>query len=159
MSSTNLQSLPIEILCLVFEAADSLHTAIALAQTASKFQEIWTSSNRSICLKVLPRSLECYEDAQELAIAQSKVVLHREQITTPNDSEWRQMQHIKRLLGNARNIKIACDKFAKGLSALRARKLNYYGNPNVSSAERTRFIQDYYRMWKSDLDLRAMAHS
>lgn len=122
MHPVQLSTLPHDILCCILERADSLRTVLDLALTARAFHLAWRASTVSICLAVVPRSRECYSEAQELASTQASVA----RITDQNHQDHNHTVHIdylKSLLANAREASLACDLFSQ--------KLKLYGMPSL----------------------------
>ena len=50
----------------IFEFCPDVPTAASLAQISKPFNDTWMSYKKPICLDILERSIECYEDARNL---------------------------------------------------------------------------------------------
>ncbi|KAI4266998.1 MAG: hypothetical protein LQ337_008573 [Flavoplaca oasis] len=58
--------IPSEIRLRIFEFCPDVPTAASLAQTSKPFNDTWMSYKKPVCLGILERSVECYEDARNL---------------------------------------------------------------------------------------------
>ncbi|KAL9029911.1 MAG: hypothetical protein Q9180_006971 [Flavoplaca navasiana] len=58
--------IPSEIRLRIFEFCPDVPTAASLAQISKPFNDTWMSYKKPICLGILERSVECYEDARNL---------------------------------------------------------------------------------------------
>lgn len=69
-SPTSMSKLAPEIILQIFKSLDSHHTIIAFNLTSSKFYNVWRLNTASISKKVLSRSIESFDYAQELVRVQ-----------------------------------------------------------------------------------------
>ncbi|KAL8729461.1 MAG: hypothetical protein Q9166_004709 [cf. Caloplaca sp. 2 TL-2023] len=70
MDHPRLANLPPEILLRIFLHADDLATVNALVRSSSIFHCLWLLNANSIAIAVLPKVIECYDEAQCLVRAQ-----------------------------------------------------------------------------------------
>ncbi|KAL9597787.1 MAG: hypothetical protein Q9219_004914 [cf. Caloplaca sp. 3 TL-2023] len=70
MPFLRLTDLPPEVILRIFQHAENLATVNSLVRTSSIFHCIWLMNANSIALAVLPRSINCYREAQELVEVQ-----------------------------------------------------------------------------------------
>jgi hypothetical protein len=145
MSQPTLSTLPVEIKCQIMEVSDCLSTVLALAQTATTFQQAWQSHTKAICRKVLPRSLECYADGQSLVDIQFSVKATTE---APETEATLSILRLKRIVANSHAATNTCDFFARGLgrtgATLGPYQIKRPAKPFLTPTERARFIHAYY---------------
>ncbi|KAL9034660.1 MAG: hypothetical protein Q9180_005280, partial [Flavoplaca navasiana] len=140
--------IPSEIRLRIFEFCPDVPTAASLAQISKPFNDTWMSYKKPICLDILERSVECYEDARNLVTLDllggslTKEVLENsfESFTTC-------------ILYNAKKLKLAYDTIVFDPSYL---GLIYpEGVPNfqvvdgkvcLSSDERRRLVSIWYKI-------------
>ena len=143
--------LPVEIKCQIMEASDCLSNVLALAQTATIFQRAWQSHTRSICRKVLPRSLDCYADCQTLVDVQFSVTAKTEP-QSDGGFETLSILRLKRIIANAHAAANTCDLFRRGLGRIGSifgptfgpHQIKRPGKPFLTPTEHARFIHAYY---------------
>ncbi|KAL8738396.1 MAG: hypothetical protein Q9181_000818 [Wetmoreana brouardii] len=73
MASLLFTNLPPEIILRIFQYAEDFATVNALVRTSSIFHCVWLMNANSIAIAVLPRTIECYDEARGLAEAQEHV--------------------------------------------------------------------------------------
>lgn len=137
------------------EAADSLHTVLNLAQTASVFQQAWKGGAIFICAKVLPNSLDNWPDARAL--------LRIQKAFPPTDSECKMksqatgnkdqmtIQDFKMILENARHalhvFKCATNQInGNSSSPCYFHRPLRWSKPRLSPTERIRFFHALYHI-------------
>ena len=147
MSPPTLSDLPIELKCQIMEACDSLSTVIALAQTASLFQQGWRSHTKWICQRVLPRSLECHDCCQTLAEMQSSAENLRgnQEVCIQSSVSVRRFQH---MIANSHAAVDVCNLFSKTLNkegpTFSPYQVKRPVKPCLTSTERARLTHSYY---------------
>lgn len=76
-----LSKLPIELIVQIFESVDKISSAAALSHTSRDLHSIWRSHLASICDAVLPRTIECYDEAYLLLEARENSTLVASQLS------------------------------------------------------------------------------
>ena len=155
MSPPTLSSMPTEIKCQIMEACDTLTTVLALAQTESLFQQTWRLHTKSICRRVLPRSLDCYEYGQTLVDIQLSVIVAEKPQGHGTDS----LRCFKRMIANSYAAADVCELFSRTLSkggpTLGPNQVRRPGRSSLTATERARLMQTYYvtRIFLAGLDV------
>ncbi len=141
-----------ELLLKVFESLDSHQEITALNITSVRFHDIWYLHTASISTAVLSRSIDCFDDAQELLKMKKKATPHdgdlpRRQIT---------LQRNRILVTNANLASLAESEIGRnvldrGEKILNKRLFNDIytesNRPAQCTSERKVFIYIYYRLW------------
>lgn len=105
MRFSHFTNLPPEVILRIFQHVDRFATVNAIVRTASIFHCVWLMNANTIALAVLPRAIDCYDEAHTLAEAQewAEVSIH--------SSTGRRQSHretiivlIRRYLENSRLI-------------------------------------------------------
>lgn len=97
MAIASLSALATDIVLHIFKSLDSHRTIVSLNSTSTRFYDIWRLNTLSISNAVLPRSIDCFEEAQELLKVQSSSI-----IKDADQSPYQvSLQHNRRLLSNA----------------------------------------------------------
>ena len=132
--------MPTEIKCQIMEACDTLTTVLALAQTESLFQQTWLLHTKSICRRVLPRSLDCYEYGQTLVDIQLSVIVAEKPQGHGTDS----LRCFKRMIANSYAAADVCELFSRTLSkggpTLGPNQVRRPGRPSLTATERPRLM-------------------
>ncbi|KAL9582893.1 MAG: hypothetical protein Q9212_003038 [Teloschistes hypoglaucus] len=71
-ASISLTTLPVEILLSIFRHADDFTTVNAFLRSSSILYRTWLVHANSIALAVLPKAIDCYNEASELFEAQAQ---------------------------------------------------------------------------------------
>lgn len=77
MASPSLATLPVEILLSIFRHTDDFTTVNAFLRSSSVFYCTWLMHANSIALSILPKAIECYDEAHELFEAQARTETHQ----------------------------------------------------------------------------------
>lgn len=113
-----LPTLPLEILCQILEATDSLDDVLTLAKTGPAFLQAYQWRPRAIIEKVLFGAGHEYVDAQELADLQilypRRAPPRHEKIPSIRQRD-RGLSTLKLLAGNAQAVSLACRYFTASL--------------------------------------------
>ena len=72
IAKMSLSDLPNELIVHVFKSVDNIGSAAALSQASHHLHKVWRYNLPSICDAVLPRMIECYEQAHQLLEARAK---------------------------------------------------------------------------------------
>ncbi len=108
----SLLNLPPELKIAVFQSLDDLPDVAALAQTCRLFKDICMFNAARICDAVLPRVIECYEDARTLV----EVQVHDEKKDIPDQDRKRvAIQQAKRYLFNQDAVRRICSMHESGI--------------------------------------------
>lgn len=145
MAHSPLTRLPPEVILRIFHDADDFMTVNALVRTSSIFHSIWLMNANSIARTILPRSIECYDEAHDLVQAQTCAQ------STTNTHEDRNRSHreiiivlVRQYLTNAR---LVCSFYE---SNIRPVLVNLTAEGKDVSAlpllKRTSFIGTLYRL-------------
>ena len=143
--------LPPEIRLHIFEFCPSVPTAARLAQVSKPFNNTWMSYKKSVCLHILERTIECYQDAKILATQNryahrmiSEVLQQFLEHYTPT------------ILANAKTAEHMYEKIIHDPSLFQPlRKYDYYsihivrqvdGVLILSPAEGQRFVSAWYKI-------------
>ncbi|KAL8938941.1 MAG: hypothetical protein Q9216_003627 [Gyalolechia sp. 2 TL-2023] len=70
MQFSNFSNLPPEVILKIFQCVSDFATVNALVRTSSVFHCTWLMNANSIALTVLPKTIECYDQARSLVEAQ-----------------------------------------------------------------------------------------
>ena len=162
MAAVQLSSLPQELICQVFEAADSLQTVCALARVSSVFNDTWKLYTTSICHEVLSHSLSHFAEAQELANIQHRLAARPSRRPDGEGEigeieeetrEYKQpsLARAQRLLANDITVGRVCDFFIAEFITPDVTPASFslqrIRPPYLSPAERARFERAYYLLW------------
>ena len=144
MGPPSLSNIPPEIQITVFQSLANLSDGASLARTSRTFNEIWRLNTASICDAMLPRIIDCLDDAANLIEAQA---YSENLVEAPGqDRNLVAIQRAQRYLSNQNAAHHACDVFAddviSNFEGLIVDRLEV-----LSSTERPRFIQAYYQVW------------
>ncbi|KAI4235044.1 MAG: hypothetical protein LQ349_003422 [Xanthoria aureola] len=146
--------LPPEICLHIFEFCPSVPTAARLAQVSKPFNNTWMSYKKSVCLHILERTVECYQDARRLVT---------QDIDAPDMTHDVLQQSLERytrtILANAKVIEDGYETIIHDLSAfgpLRECEYDFgdgaHPNPKVggqvkfSPVERQRLFSAWYKI-------------
>ncbi len=143
MDPPSLSSLSLELQLIVFQSLASLSDVAALSRTSRLFNDIWMFNAASICGAILPRVIECFEDAQALTEAQAH---DEKEDIVEQDKNRVALQQAKRYLSNQNTVHRTCDSFeSEVLRKLESR----IGKDTLvlTPTERPRFIHSYYQLW------------
>jgi hypothetical protein len=144
MMPASFSSLPPELLCRVFESADDFSVVAALARTAHIFYDIWRANPTVIYDAVAPRVFSNVAELKRLADMQEEAEASKQPQSRQKGYE-KTISHVKRLLFNARCASAACDIWVSLC------EIHHYPdrgeNPYMTSSERDRFEQEFYRVW------------
>lgn len=150
----SLSDLSNELIVRVFECVDNISSAAALSHTSHHLHTIWRYHLASICDVVLPRTIECYNQARQLLDARAKSSLVDRQ-SSVEDKAKAAIIRAKVLLSNADYACLALSYFEAGIFAQRKRNLwlcactgilrDQRGNRTLEPFSRIRFLQGYYR--------------
>lgn len=176
MAAMQLSLLPQELICQIFEAADSLHTVCTLARVSRIFNDTWKLYTTSICHEVLSHSLSHFTEAQELAKIQDRLAArlsrrHEGEGEDEEDEEDEEVEEVEeeegreeaceyqesslaraqRLLANDITVGRVCDFFIAEFIARNVTPASFslqrIRPPYLSPAERARFERAYYLLW------------
>lgn len=141
--SPSLSSLSLKLQLIVFQSLASLSDVAALSRTSRLFNDIWMFNAAGICGAILPRVIECFEDAQTLPNAQALV--EREGILE-QDKNMVALQRAKRYLSNLNTVHRTCVRFESEVLRKLESRIGK-GTLVLTPTERPRFIHSYYQLW------------
>lgn len=115
----SLSTLPTELIVHVFKSVNDLGSAAALSRTSRDLHTIWRYSLASICNAVLPRMVECYDEACLLleATTTSTIVASRSSVENKAQAA---ISRAQMLFTNARLAQDALTQFEIEVATLQA---------------------------------------
>lgn len=159
----SLSDLPTELIVHVFKSVDNIRSAAVLSQTSHHFHSVWRYNLSSICDSVIPREIECYDQARQLleARAQSDIVVGESSLPIEEKADAAILR-VRMLFTNADHAyeavkgfeaEIPCEElmtpeeFEPFKSTCTCDLIDYddEGYPIVGEVSRSRFLQGYYR--------------
>lgn len=136
MPSTSFSSLPTELIIQTFHSVDGFSTAAALSGVSHQINSIWKQILPSLCKTLLPRTVDCFDQAKELAEAQSRVADNKK----PSDATGVAIERAKLLFANADMARVAYHSYKYRMFC--GKRLDSH---DMTAAERTSFVQSWYR--------------
>ena len=148
--STNLVSLPTELVIEIFKAVDSFDTAATLSKSSRRLRGIWKLNADAI----LPSVVECFPQARELAHAQEEA---RAPLRVSPPPSW-SSETAQRISSNATLISLILPNYESRV--IRASALRGARRAGLTRKERADFIRASYRaMTMAAADRPAVSHS
>ena len=159
----SLSDLPTELILHLFKSVDNISSAAVLSQTSRHLHSVWRYSLSSICDSVLPREIECYDQARQLleARAHSDTVDGESSLSIEEKAEAAILR-VRMLFTNANCAYEALKGFENTLPCEGVMTPEEYerfasictcgltesddeGYPTLGGVSRDRFLQGYYR--------------
>lgn len=159
----SLSDLPTELIVHLFKSFDNIDSAAVLSQTSRHLHSVWIYNLSSICDSVLPRQIECYDQARQLleARAQSDIVVRELSLSTEEKADAAILR-VRVLFTNAHAAYNALKWFERSVPCkelmtpeeFQQLKTNCTcdliayddkGYLTVGGVSRNRFLQGYYR--------------
>ena len=160
----SLLGLPTELIAHVFKSVDNIRFAAALGQTSRHLHSVWRHNLPSICDRVLPREIECYDQAYQLleARAQSDTVIGDSSLSIEENADAAVLR-VRVLFTIAENaykalewfdVELTCTIFMTPEESEQPPRTctcdptdpDYQGWPTLKGVGRSRFMQGYYRV-------------
>lgn len=137
---TCIMHLPVDILCDIFAATNSIQISIILARSGRLLLSIWETNKEFICHDVLPASLPSYYDVHRVTKLEQSIQRGLEQPVRI------------RILQHAREARLAADIFAENFVKYYGAvgRCRFFGShkriqpPFLAKSERLRFISVYH---------------
>ncbi|KAI9876845.1 MAG: hypothetical protein M1830_005479 [Pleopsidium flavum] len=152
---SSFSTLPPELILLIFESVSSLNEVANLIRTARVVRHVWQLKATPISYTFFPRAIDCFSEAQQLVDAQEQVEAEQQQQQESQHHDHQKdhqtaLSRTERILSNARHVSLSCDFYETEM--IPQIVLNKHINKDhtyhyLTSTERTRFTQTYYRMW------------
>ena len=144
MAYSALEQLPSELIVQVFKSIDDFSTLSSLICTSPTFYAVWQLNTSSISVAILPKTIDCFDDARELVKTQE---LFPESQEIPRAEECNRAAAIlKRFRSNARAAALASEIFQAHFRYCENTR-NELSLMTFSPSERTRFTHAFYRVW------------
>ncbi|KAL8697148.1 MAG: hypothetical protein Q9201_007283 [Fulgogasparrea decipioides] len=135
----SLTNLPPEIILKIFQHAENFATVNTLVRTSSIFHCVWLMNANSIAVAVLPKTIECYEEARDLAEAQK-------QVEAPQEASIKRKSHREEVIVLVKRYLINSD-LVTGFyesNVLPNNRSSEHTKPPL--LERKRFLRTLYRL-------------
>ncbi|KAF6225926.1 hypothetical protein HO173_012698 [Letharia columbiana] len=136
---SSFSDLPAEIIIQVFKSVDDFSTAAALSNVSRNLFTIWKQDLPSICRAVLPRTVDCFDEAQDLMEAQS----HSAQNQQSSDAIQATIGRAELFFSNAAIAWLASSRYERSVIDHAKGKFDDRG---MTTAERTYFVKAWYRL-------------
>ena len=121
----------------IYECLDDHHAVTALNLTSRKFYDVWRLHTAIITKAVLPRVIDCFDLAEELAVVQGN-----KSTSGPTETYEAVLERSKRLLVNAATLVKDHSSYVIHLESTTGEMKEFAYEGNLSA-----FTESYYRLW------------
>ena len=144
MAFSLLDQLPSEIIIQIFKSIDDFSTLVSLICTSPTLYAVWQLNMSSICTAVLPKTIDCFDDAQELVKTQELISEQPQNLISEKYN--RAADILKRFRSNAHAVSLASDIFQAHFRYCENTR-NELSLMTLTPSERIRFTHAFYRVW------------